>query len=210
MGSIGSTNIGESKQLLAEEVFHHIGRQIIDGTLAEGERIRDVDVAEELHVSRTPVREALQRLERLGMVTMYPSRYTEVTAVTPETMAQSLEFAGYQAGIAARLAVPRITTAQREHVLTLIATMQESLEHGRGTSGARWAVFGYLGEHSGNAQHRTLIDDASMVLFRNLRDWVVPPSDRARMGQVYLDFRDAVRSADGDSAERLVRAMYYL
>jgi DNA-binding GntR family transcriptional regulator len=210
MGSTGSTNIGESKQLLAEEVFHHIGRQIIDGALAAGERIRDVDVAEELHVSRTPVREALQRLERLGMVTMYPSRYTEVTAVTPETMSQSLEFAGYQAGIAARLAVPRITTAQREKVLTLIAAMQDSLERGRGASATRWAVFAYLGEHSGNAQHRTLIDDASMVLFRNLRDWVVPSSDRARMGQVYIDFRDAVLSADGDSAERLVRAMYYV
>lgn len=210
MGSIGSTNIGESKQLLAEEVFHHIGRQIIDGTLAAGERIRDVDVAEELHVSRTPVREALQRLERLGMVTMYPSRYTEVTAVTPETMAQSLEFAGYQAGITARLAVPRITAAQREHVVALVTEMQASLQDDTGTSHTRWAVFSYLAEHSGNAQHRTLIDDASMVLFRNLRDWVVPSSDRARMEQVYIDFRDAVRDADGDSAERLVRAMYYL
>ena len=210
MGSTGSTNIGESKQLLAEEVFHHIGGQIIDGTLAAGERIRDVDVAEELHVSRTPVREALQRLERLGIVTMYPSRYTEVTAVTPETVAQSLEFAGYQAGIAARLAVPRITMAQREHVITLLAGMHASLDDGAETSNARWAVFSYLGDHSGNSQHRTLIDDASMVLFRNLRDWVVPPSDRARMGQVYSDFGDAVRSADGDAAERLVREMYYL
>ncbi|WP_061016905.1 GntR family transcriptional regulator [Microbacterium sp. CCH5-D1] len=210
MGSTGSTNIGESKQLLAEEVFHHIGGQIIDGTLAAGERIRDVDVAEELHVSRTPVREALQRLERLGMVTMYPSRYTEVTAVTPETVAQSLEFAGYQAGIAARLAVPRITMAQREHVVALVEGLHASLEDGSETSNARWAVFSYLGDHSGNSQHRTLIDDASMVLFRNLRDWVVPPSDRARMGQVYSDFGDAVRSADGDTAERLVRAMYYL
>lgn len=208
MGNIGSTNVGESKQLLAEEVFHHIGRQIIDGTLAAGERIRDVDVAEELHVSRTPVREALQRLERLGMVTMYPSRYTEVTAVTPETIAQSLVFAGYQAGIAARLAVPQITAAQREHVLALV--MRAALEDGAGTSNARWAVFSYLGEHSGNAQHRTLIDDASMVLFRNLRDWVVPPSDRARMAQIYVDFGDAVRSGDGDGAERLVREMYYL
>lgn len=210
MGNIGSTNVGESKQLLAEEVFHHIGRQIIDGTLAAGERIRDVDVAEELHVSRTPVREALQRLERLGMVTMYPSRYTEVTAVTAETIAQSLVFAGYQAGIAARLAVPQITAAQREHVLALVNAMRAALEYGAGTSNARWAAFSYLGEHSGNAQHRTLIDDASMVLFRNLRDWVVPPSDRARMAQIYVDFGDAVRSGDGDGAERLVREMYYL
>lgn len=208
--SIGSTSIGESKQLLAEEVFHHIGRQIIEGDLTAGERIRDVDVAEELHVSRTPVREALQRLERLGMVTMYPSRYTEVTAVTPETIAQSLEFAGYQAAIAARLAVPRLTTAQREHVVRLIGDLYAALDSGPKTSTARWTLFTYLGEHSGNVQHRTLIEDASMVLFRNLRDWVVLAADRPRMQQVYVDFRDAVYRGDGDDAERLVRAMYYL
>ncbi|MEV8249338.1 GntR family transcriptional regulator [Microbacterium sp. NPDC076768] len=208
--SIGSTSIGESKQLLAEEVFHHIGRQIIEGDLTAGERIRDVDVAEELHVSRTPVREALQRLERLGMVTMYPSRYTEVTAVTPETIAQSLEFAGYQAAIAARLAVPRLTTTQREHVVRLIGDLYAALDSGPRTSTARWALFTYLGEHSGNVQHRTLIEDASMVLFRNLRDWVVLAADRPRMQQVYVDFRDAVYRGDGDDAERLVRAMYYV
>lgn len=210
MGTTGSTSVGESKQLLAEEVFEYVGRQIIDGTLAAGERIRDVDVAEELHVSRTPVREALQRLERLGMVIMYPSRYTEVTEVTAETIAQSLEFAGYQAGIAARLAIPRLTSAQREHVARLAVGMDAALDDVARTSDARWAVFAYLGQHCGNAQHRTLMDDASTVLFRNLRDWSVPASDRGRMRQVYIDFCDAVRKGDGAGAEPLVRAMYYL
>ncbi|WAA65374.1 GntR family transcriptional regulator [Microbacterium oxydans] len=210
MGTTGSTSVGESKQLLAEEVFDYVGRQIIDGTLAAGERIRDVDVAEELHVSRTPVREALQRLERLGMVTMYPSRYTEVTEVTAETIAQSLEFAGYQAGVAARLAIPRLTAAEREHVVRLAVGMHASLDDAARTSDARWAVFAYLGEHSGNAQHRTLMEDASTVLFRNLRDWAVPTADRGRMRQVYIDFSDAVRKGDGAGAEHLVRAMYYL
>lgn len=210
MGTMGSTSVGESKQLLAEEVFHYVGRQIIDGTLAAGERIRDVDVAEELHVSRTPVREALQRLERLGMVTMYPSRYTEVTDVTSETIAQSLAFAGYQAGIAARLATPRLTPAQREHAVHLATGMHASLDDGTKTSDARWAVFTFLADHSGNAQHRTLIEDSSMVLFRNLRDWAVPATDRGRMRQIYLDFCDAVSRADGERAEQLVRAMYYL
>lgn len=210
MGDIGTTSVGENKQLLAEEVYHYVGRQIIDGTLAAGERIRDVDVAEELHVSRTPVREALQRLERLGMVSMYPSRYTEVTIVTSETVAQSLQFAGYQAGIAARLAVPRLTPVQREHVVNLTAAMQDSLDDGVKTSDARWAVFSYLGDHSGNAQHRTLMEDASMVLYRNLRDWVVPASDRHRMRGVYAEFGDAVRTGDGEEAEQLARQMYYV
>lgn len=210
MVSTESTTIGESKQLLADEVFQHLGTQIVDGTLAEGERIRDVDVAEELHVSRTPVREALQRLERLGLVTMYPSRYTEVTAVTRETIAQSLVFAGCQAGIAARLAIPRISAAQREHIVRLVAAMHAGLDQDVNTADAQWAVFSYLGEHCGNTQHRTLMEDASMAILRNLRDWTIARADRDRMRQLYRDFRDAVLDGDGDGAEQLIRAMYRL
>lgn len=210
MGQIETKSIGESKQLLAEEVFHHIARLITEGEFAEGDRIRDVDVADELHVSRTPVREALQRLERLGLVTMYPSRYTEVTVVTPQVVSESLEFAGYQGGVTARMAVPRLGTAQRKHVLDLIARLQDALADGASTARARWAVFAYLADHSGNRQHRMLIDDVAVAVTRNLRGWTVRPGDRERMRQLYADFAEAVRVGDGDEAERLVRAMYYV
>jgi DNA-binding GntR family transcriptional regulator len=208
-GKRSNSTIGESKQLLAEEVFQYIATQIVNGDLAPGHRIRDVEVADELHVSRTPVREALQRLERLGLVTMYPSRYTEVTAVTPEIVAQTLEFAGYQAGVAARMGVARMTDVERTHVAGLIEKMYEAKEP-RSISESRWAVFSYLSDRSANAQHRALIQDTGMALFRNLRDWQIPQEDEERMQQVYRDFRDAVLNADGDRAEQLTRAMHYV
>ncbi|WP_435746917.1 GntR family transcriptional regulator [Microbacterium sp. PMB16] len=210
MDDMASKSIGESKQLLAEEVFHHIGGQIVEGVLGPGQRIRDLDVAEQLHVSRTPVREALQRLERLGMVMMYPSRYTEVTEVTADIVAQSLAFGGYQAGIAARLAVPRLTVPQREYAAELIEQMYDSLADSTLTIDTRWAVFAFLGEHSGNVQHCVLIEENSMALLRNLRDWTVPVEDRERMLQIYVDFREAVLRGDGAEAERLTRAMHYV
>ncbi len=205
-----SPSIRESKQLLAEEVFQHIGAQIVDGVLAPGHRIRDVDVAEDLHVSRTPVREALQRLERLGLVTMYPSRYTEVTAVTPELVDQTLEFAGYQAGIAARMGVARMSAADRERLASLVDVMCDALGDDDHIAQTRWAVFSYLSDRSGNVQHQVLITDASMALVRNLRDWHIPPHDLDRMRQICRDFRHAVLSADADTAEQLARAMYYV
>ncbi len=205
-----STSIGDSKKLLAEEVFRHIGAQIVDGTLRPGQRIRDVDVAEELHVSRTPVREALQRLERIGLVTMYPSRYTEVTEVTPEVVEQTLEFAGYQAGVAARMSVPRMTDEQRAHAASLVDELLASVDDDSRISDSRWAVFAYLSDHSRNAQHRALVNEVNTALFRNLSDWRVPVHDRERMRQIYADFRVAVLRADGDEAERLVREMHYV
>lgn len=199
----------ETKQLLAEEVFAHIASRIIDGDLAPGHRIRDVEVAEQLHVSRTPVREALQRLERLGMVTMYPSRYTEVTLITPEIVAQTLEFAGYQAGVTARMGVARLDDAQRAHLADLIEQMYTARE-GSDISRTRWAVFSYLSDHCANAQQRLLIQDAGIALFRNLRHWEIPDDDQERMRQIYRDFRDAVIAGDHDGAEHLARAMHYV
>lgn len=200
---------GETKKLLAEEVFAHIASQIIDGTLAPGQRIRDVQVAEGLHVSRTPVREALQRLERLGLVTMYPSRYTEVTTVTPQIVEQTLEFAGYQAGLVARMAVPKLDDAERAHLADLVGQLSAS-HRSSDISRTRWAVFSYLADRCGNVQQRRLIQDAGIALFRNLREWIVPEEDVERMQRIYADFGVAVRAADGDSAERLAREMHYV
>lgn len=200
---------GETKQLLVEEVYAHIASQIIDGTLAPGQRIRDVEVAGSLHVSRTPVREALQRLERLGLVTMYPSRYTEVTQVTPEVVAQTLEFAGYQAGAVARMAVPRLDDDARAHALALIDQMHAA-QDGSDISATRWAVFSYLSERCGNVPQQHIIHDTGMALFRNLRDWQLPEQDVTRMQEVYRDFRIAVAEGDGDAAERHTRTMHYV
>lgn len=210
MVSIETKNVGDSKQLLADEVFHHIGQKIIDGVLAPGHRIRDTNVADELHVSRTPVREALQRLERLGLVTMYPSRYTEVTQVTPELVRETLELAGYQAGVTARLAVPRLSDEERAHLADLVEDMYDTLDDDVLTSESRSAVFSYLSDRGNNSQHAAIVSDSSIAVFRNLRGWRVPVDDRARMRQVYVDFRDAVMQGDGDAAERLVRAMHYV
>lgn len=207
---ISKSSIGESKQLLAEEVFQHIGNQIIEGVLAPGHRIRDVDVADELHVSRTPVREALQRLERLGLVTMYPSRYTEVTAITPDIVEQTLEFAGYQAGVAARLGVARMSQTEREQVASLVTEMYGALSEGEEISNTRWAVFSFLSDRCGNTQQQILINDSSLALFRNLRDWSIPEEDHERMQRIYQEFRDAVLGGDADEAERLARAMHYV
>lgn len=203
-----TTRVRESKQLLAEEVFQHIGSQIVDGTLEPGDRIRDVDVADELHVSRTPVREALQRLERLGLVVMYPSRYTEVTSVTPEIVAQSLEFAGYQAGMAARMGVARMTAQEREQAAELVEELFVDQHDDRRVFDIRWTVFTFLSDHSRNVQHQILLTDASMALARNLGRWSVPESDRERMQGVYRDFHDAILRGDADDAERLARAMH--
>ena len=74
--------ISSSKKSSAKDQIYEILRdRIISGTLAEGDKIIDTDVAAEFMVSRTPVREALQRLEMQGLVKSYPGNATLVTNI---------------------------------------------------------------------------------------------------------------------------------
>src|SRR3954471_15602780 len=67
------------RDLLRERAYLALRDAIVDGTLAPGERLRDVELTRWLGLSRTPVREALARLELDGLVETAPQRFTRVT-----------------------------------------------------------------------------------------------------------------------------------
>ena len=96
--------------VLGDEVYARLGEAILDGRLAPGERLRDHELAERLGVSRTPVREALQRLERIGLVEVSPNRYTRVIARrTTRRRPTSSSSSPTSWAIAVRMAVARCT-----------------------------------------------------------------------------------------------------
>lgn len=71
-------------------IFNTLLAGIQEGRLLPGERISDGRLAEQFQVSRTPVREALQRLRDLGLIEASASRYTRVSSVTPEQTAHAM------------------------------------------------------------------------------------------------------------------------
>ncbi|MGW4945617.1 GntR family transcriptional regulator [Actinoplanes sp. NPDC004185] len=103
-----------SRSLLRENAYRWIRDAIVDGTLAPGERLNDAELAEWLGVSRTPVREALTRLEETGLVQTKPGRYTMVSPLDAGAArsAQSVTAAMHE--LAVREAVPRLTADEIE------------------------------------------------------------------------------------------------
>ncbi|HEX3721686.1 MAG TPA: GntR family transcriptional regulator [Nitrolancea sp.] len=69
------------RSLVREEVYRLLHEWIVNGTLQPDEQMRDVELAEMLGVSRTPVREALRRLEDEGLVQTARNRWTRVAPV---------------------------------------------------------------------------------------------------------------------------------
>ena len=68
----------DSYKPLRELVFENIRQAIVKGIFAPGERLMEIQLADDLGVSRTPVREAIRKLELEGFVVMIPRRGTYV------------------------------------------------------------------------------------------------------------------------------------
>ncbi|WP_046016160.1 GntR family transcriptional regulator [Marinomonas sp. S3726] len=73
---------------LTELVTEKLTEDIISGKLKLGSQISEVKIAKEFNVSRTPVREAINRLEMEGLVTVEPQRGTFVFCLEPDELAQ--------------------------------------------------------------------------------------------------------------------------
>ncbi len=96
-------------------VYEKIKKSIIDGTLAPGLPINENDLAQDLGVSKTPVREALRQLEREGLVENVPGRGSAVTQITFRDIREIFEIREIiECGAARRAALIRNEEEVRE------------------------------------------------------------------------------------------------
>jgi GntR family transcriptional regulator, rspAB operon transcriptional repressor len=121
----------------ADAVFLHLHSEIVQGRLAAGERV-DLDaVAEELEVSRTPVREALLRLETEGLVERAPYRGAVVAGIDLSVATETTGVRIHLEGLAVRLAVPRLTDSTLAAMAACLDEL-EALEAGAEFTPIRW------------------------------------------------------------------------
>ena len=116
------------RELLRENAYRSIRDAIVDGTLEPGERLNDAELAQWLGVSRTPVREALTRLEESGLVQTKPGRYTMVSPldVRAARAAQTVTAAMHE--LAVREAVPHLSAGEFEAMRAANARFAAALQ----------------------------------------------------------------------------------
>jgi DNA-binding GntR family transcriptional regulator len=103
---------------------------ILDGYLPAGTRLPEEELAQEFGVSRTPVREALQRLRVDGFVEFGPRQVASVTAITNDDILAIYFVREVLEGLAARLAALRATPDQHKKLLALVREMNEAADQG--------------------------------------------------------------------------------
>ena len=105
---------------LAEQVFDRLETEILSGKYQHGEMLTELGLCADLGVSRTPIREALRRLEQEHIVEMTP-RGILVLGVSQRDLSDILEIRSRIEGLAARMAAERITDEE-------IAQLRETIE----------------------------------------------------------------------------------
>ena len=115
---------------LRDVVFNTLRKAILRGELKPGERLMEIQLANKLGVSRTPIREAIRKLELEGLALMIPRKGAEVAQITEKNMQDVLEVRKALEELSVQLACERITPEQVEEMKMAAEDFRKVLKSG--------------------------------------------------------------------------------
>lgn len=115
---------------LRDVVFNTLRQAILRGELKPGERLMEIQLANKLGVSRTPIREAIRKLELEGLVLMIPRKGAEVAEITEKSLRDVLEVRRALEELAVQLVCEKITQEQIEELKVAAKEFENTLKDG--------------------------------------------------------------------------------
>lgn len=113
---------------LRDVVFNTLRDAILKGDFAPGERLMEKQLAERLGVSRTPIREAIRKLELEGLVVMMPRKGAEVASVTGKDISDVLEVRATLEALAVKLACKKMSNQDIEELILVNDSFKKAAE----------------------------------------------------------------------------------
>jgi DNA-binding GntR family transcriptional regulator len=202
-------DIFEASEALSSSdgAFRAIRRAILDGTLAPGERIIEQQLAAKLDVSRTPVREALQKLEREDLVER-SGRSMTVRTYTADEVRDIYDLRAHLESFAARLAADRITPRELAELRTAQDRIDAAVEADAGGEPERRREPARLNQHF----HLLVVRAARSAPLRRTVDGVgqTPliykaylwhgPEEKRRSSEAHRELIELLEARDGERA----------
>ena len=195
------------RRSLGQYVYENLKGAIVDGSLSPGSRIIESQVAKALDISRTPVREAIHKLEREGLLCRYPTGGLFVAGLTRAEIEETFGIRGVLESYAARLAASTHSERELREVEEKIDEYQRCLEKGRLEDLPRinTEFHDMLYALSRSPKLIRLINNLREQIYRfrriilKMEDWARTSNDDHR--QIVR----CIRNRDADGAERLVK-----
>jgi DNA-binding GntR family transcriptional regulator len=193
---------------LVDEIAAAIRARIMSGEIAIGAQLRQAELASELGVSRTPVREALRQLQSGGLIEVVPNRGAVVRVPVPWEVREAYQVRAQLEGFACELAVRQITKGQLETLHETNRTMRTATFGGEGadaageppTTSANDTFHTTIHRASGNQRLARTINEINETFPRNVSALVLADDQRHREENVLEHERIAEAIAAGDAA----------
>lgn len=191
---------------LAQRVTDLIRQAIVNGTLPPAEAVSLKEVADRLGVSPTPVREALSRLNAVGLVEMLPGR-VKIVAATPESLEDAFFLREALEGMAARLAALRRSANEAEVICNLAGISVEAVKNNDPVRfrAADVAFHRAIAKAAHSAQMERYTDNALdlALTLRNRR--VAGQTFDGSFAVMHEQIAEAIVRRESDAAEKLAR-----
>lgn len=116
------------RKLLRDQIYDTLLDAIVSGDLGAGEPISDKQLETWLGASRTPIREAVNRLAGMGLIEVLPQRGTRVAPLDTTRFSEEMEMLGVVYSATIREAVPLLTDTDKEQIRTLHGDVSRSVD----------------------------------------------------------------------------------
>ncbi len=193
---------------LREIVYEELKRQIMIGEIPPGTRMMEVELADDMGVSRTPIREAIRKLEKEGLVSIEPRRGAYASDISIKDMVDVLEVREFLEGMAAGLAAKKINESETEELKKATAAYKKAVESGNTEEIIKEDELFHklIVDCSGN---KTLIQMINQVQELALRFRYIYYEDFSRyrnMPYEHQEILDAILSGDTEAARSIADA----
>ncbi|MEM9422871.1 MAG: GntR family transcriptional regulator [Pseudomonadota bacterium] len=190
----------------ATEIQQALEREIVSGELKPGVRLNEYDLAQKFNASRTPVREAIQRLESKGIVNTELGKGAFVARPDPTRLIQLFEALSEVEGLCARLAARRITTKELDALERNHEEYKQAAVKGEADEYFKKGMeFHHLiAQYSRNAVLQEIMQDLSNRVGHYRRRTLELPQRLEKSIREHGLVIEALRNQDPDAVEQLM------
>lgn len=196
---------------LRDVVFNTLRQAILTGDFLPGERLMEVTLAKRLGVSRTPVREAIRKLELEGLVDMIPRKGAAVARITVSDLKDVLEVRCHLEEFAASIACDRITEEEKAQLTVALKAFEQAIEDKDLRLIAQRDVefHDVIFRATKNKRLLQIINNLREQIYRYRIEYIKDFGYHETLVKEHKEILDAIFSGNKEAAEKIMRTHIY-
>lgn len=191
---------------LRDVVFNTLRNAILTGELSPGERLMEIKLADKLGVSRTPIREAIRKLELEGLVVNTPRKGAEVANISAADLRDVLEVRRSLEILAINLACQKMTSESLEELYKNIQEFKRSIDS-KGATDIAYTDVGFhdiIYKSTSNNRLIQILNNIREQMYRYRLEYIKDRESWKTLVDEHMAIYESIKNRDSDAAVRAI------